>query len=90
MVTLTIIGIIIFLALTLGIFYIIGLFSTRVSGHVDLVLFAITNLNPNLKNARQVPKKLTKLVKVLFYKKRLFISKVKTRRILKAKQKNRL
>ncbi|MFA6417306.1 MAG: hypothetical protein WCW61_03890 [Patescibacteria group bacterium] len=90
MLTLTIIGIIILLALTLGIFYIIGFFSSRVSGQVELILFALANLNPNSKNARQLPRKLAKLVKILIYKKKLFLNKIKLRRTLKkAKQKNR-
>ncbi|QQG52585.1 MAG: hypothetical protein HY931_04690 [Candidatus Falkowbacteria bacterium] len=90
MLTLTIIGIVILLALILGIFYIIGFFSSRVSGQVELIIFALANLNPNSKNARQLPRKLAKLVKVLIHKKKLFLNKIKIRRALKkAKQKNR-
>ena len=84
------IGTIVLLALILGIFYIIGFFSSRVSGQVELILFALANLDPNPKNARQMPKKLAKLVKILIFKKRLFLNKIKLRRMLKkAKQKNR-
>jgi hypothetical protein len=89
MMTLTAFGILIILALTLFVFYIIGFFNTRVSNQVEIILFAIANLNPNTNNIKQLPRKLATLVKVLIYKKRLFLNKIKIRRILKrAKQKN--
>jgi hypothetical protein len=91
MMTLTITIILIILALTLFVFYVIGLFNAKVSNQVELILFAIANLRPNTNNAKQLPRKLAKLVKILVYKRKLFINKLRTRRMLKkAKQKNRL
>lgn len=73
----------IFLTLAIGSMYVIGLFNTRVAKRVDLILFTITHLRPSHKNARHAPKKLIKLARALIYKRRLFINKIKYRRLRK-------
>ncbi len=83
---------IIFLSLAIGSMYVIGLFNTRVAKRVELIMFTIANLRPSHKNARRAPKKLVKLIRALIYKRRLFINKVKYRRLKKemTKQKTRI
>lgn len=87
MIILTVIGIIIFSALALGVFYLIGLFNPKVAGHVDLILFAVRNLNPRNEKLHKAPKRLLKLVRALFYRRKLFAAKLQARRLRKQSKK---
>lgn len=64
-------------------FYIIGIFNTKVAGQVDLVLFTLSNLRLNKKNAQEAPRKLAKLARILLYRRRLLANKIAARRLRK-------
>jgi hypothetical protein len=71
------------LLILICLFYIIGLFNTKVAGQVDLILFTIINLELNKKNTKKAPKKIVKLAWILLYKRRLFAKKLEVRRLIK-------
>jgi putative flippase GtrA len=70
-------------------FYIVGLFNTKIAVQVSLIIFTIINLRINKKNARVAPTKLAKLVKALLYKRKLFANKVANRRLIKTLSKQK-
>lgn len=80
MLTLTVLLIVLFI---FAIFYIISFFNAKIAIKVDLILFTVSNLKVNKKNARKAPMKFAKLVRALIYKRRLFANKIATRRLIK-------
>ncbi|HZJ40939.1 MAG TPA: hypothetical protein VFD16_01610 [Candidatus Saccharimonadales bacterium] len=70
-------------ALALGIFYVVGFWSTKTAGRVELILFIIANLKPQKKHVLKMPKKIVALIKILIYKRNLFINKLEARQRLK-------
>ena len=85
MVTLIIVSI---AALVLGIFYVVGFWSTKVAGRVDLILFTLSNLEPQKKHVLKMPKKIVALIKILIYKRNLFINKLEARKRLRQARKS--
>ncbi len=89
MITLLVISSFILLMAIISIMYIIGFFNAKVAGRVELVLFTISNLRPNQKNARKIFRHIRLLAKAIIHKRRLFANKIRMRRLLKEFKKTR-
>jgi membrane protein implicated in regulation of membrane protease activity len=85
MVTAAIVGIII-LAITIGAYYIIGFFSSRLAFQIELVLFVIINLFGAIKNHKWTPKRLFKPIDIIAKQVSHLVNKIKTNRRLKNKK----
>ena len=77
---LILIGIILIVMITCGM-YIIGLFNDRMAKRVELILFAVASLQPSQKNARKIPRHIRLFAKAIIYKRRLFVNKIKIRKL---------
>jgi hypothetical protein len=64
-------------------FYLLGLFNAKIANKIELLIFTLTNLRLNKENTRKIDKKVVKLVRILLYRRTLFIKKLATRKFLK-------
>lgn len=73
------------------VFYLIGLFNTKIGTKVELLIFTLVNLRPNRENTKKIDKKAVKLVRILLYKRGLFVKKLTIRKLAtEANKKTRL
>lgn len=71
------------LSLLFCFFYLIGLFNAKIAIKVELFIFTLANLRLNRKNTKKIDKKAVKLVRILLYRRTLFIKKLATRKLAK-------
>lgn len=50
-------------AILLGIFYVIGFWSTKIAGQVEIILLAIANLEPKHQRTLRIPDKIARPIK---------------------------
>jgi len=83
MITATVFLIILFLTIILFVMYIVGFFNARIAYHANLIFSAMSEIKFNKRNMRQLPKKAVKLFRFLMYRRKLFVRKLKTKRLLR-------